>query len=84
MFGAFRSGETRSDTKEVAAERWDRSYLKDYNIELPESGKLDIEYDINNFTRFDLIVLDIKNNEIIKNPIIIWRTIKAFMITIMI
>ncbi|OPD34684.1 cell surface protein [Clostridium botulinum] len=66
LFGAFRSGETRSDTKEVAAERWDRSYLKDYHIELPESGKLDIEYDINNFTRFDLIVLDIKNNEIIK------------------
>ena len=66
LFGAFKPGETRSDTKEVVAERLDRSYLKDYHIDLPEEGKLDIEYDFNDFTRFDLIVLDGKGNEIIK------------------
>ncbi|WP_409069253.1 cell wall-binding repeat-containing protein [Clostridium caseinilyticum] len=66
LFGAFKSGETRSDTKKVSAERLDRSYLKDYHMELSEQGKLDIDYDINNFMRFDLILLDEKGNEIIK------------------
>lgn len=66
LFGAFKSGETRSDTKKISAERLDRSYLKDYHMELSEQGKLDIDYDINNFMRFDLILLDEKGNEIIK------------------
>ncbi|EJO5346284.1 cell wall-binding repeat-containing protein [Clostridium botulinum] len=66
LFGPFKSGEIRSETEEVVSKKWDRSYLKDYYISIENEGKLDIDYNINNFFRFDLIILDEKGKEIIK------------------
>ncbi|KRU30090.1 N-acetylmuramoyl-L-alanine amidase [Clostridium sporogenes] len=63
LFGTFKPGEIISDTQKVSAEN---EYIKDYDIDLPQKGKLDIDYDINNFRHFYLTILDNKGNEVVE------------------
>lgn len=72
LFGTFRPGEIISDTQKVTSEFY-KPYIKDYQIDLPQQGKLDIEYDINNFRYFDLFIIDDKGNEIMKISKDNWR-----------
>ncbi|AJD30114.1 MULTISPECIES: cell wall-binding repeat-containing protein [Clostridium] len=72
LFGTFKPGEIISDTQKVTSEFY-KPYIKDYQIDLPQQGKLDIEYDINNFRYFDLFIIDDKGNEIMKISKDNWR-----------
>ena len=65
LFGTFNPSEIISDTQKVTTGVYDE-YVKDYLIDLPQNGKLDIDYDINNIRDFYLAIIDNKGNEIVK------------------
>ncbi len=65
LFGTFNPSNLISDIQKITTGAYDYS-VKDYDIDLPQKGKLDIDYDVNNFREFYLEILDDKGNEIIE------------------
>lgn len=65
LFGIFKPGQIISDTQKITTRPYNY-FVKDYDIDLPQKGKLDIDYEVNNFEDFHLTIIDNKGNEIIK------------------